>query len=149
MLPIKGRCGFVQITFIDDVVPTEHTVCFPATDFHDYVTANTCASHITGASTPDSDPHCRVCCSTFDIGNFNDLALNRHNPWDRIVFRGEQKPQRCASQTQGQPVRIGSTLKYVLRVAVAEGTSICAKLEVSHRTEATRVAIERGLIPLD
>jgi DNA-binding NarL/FixJ family response regulator len=27
--------------------------------------------------------------------------------------------------------------------------SICAKLEVSHRTEATRVAIERGLIPID
>lgn len=27
--------------------------------------------------------------------------------------------------------------------------SICAKLEVSHRTEATRVAIERGLIHID
>jgi DNA-binding NarL/FixJ family response regulator len=27
--------------------------------------------------------------------------------------------------------------------------SICGKLEVSHRTEATRVAIERGLIPID
>ena len=27
--------------------------------------------------------------------------------------------------------------------------SICAKLEVSHRTKATRVAIERGLIPID
>jgi two-component system NarL family response regulator len=27
--------------------------------------------------------------------------------------------------------------------------SICTKLEVSHRTEATRVAIDRGLIPID